>query len=76
MAGRFLKPRVGVLALTLEFYETLAPDLRVQREKWLRDVVIPALAPVTEIHFTAAVYRREDVDAAVTELETAGTCAD
>ncbi len=72
MAGQSLKPRVGILALTLEFYETLAPDLRPGRERWLREVVLPALAPVAEVQFAQAVYRGEDVDAAVGELETAG----
>ncbi len=63
------KPRVGLLALTLELYETLAPDMRSDREKWLHDAVLPALAPIADVRFQQAVYRREDIDAAVRELE-------
>lgn len=66
------QPRVGLLALTLELYETLAPDLREGREKWLRDAVLPALSSIAEIRFQRAVYRREDIDAVVRELEHEG----
>ena len=31
-----LQPKVAVLALTLELYETLAPELRRDRENWVR----------------------------------------
>jgi hypothetical protein len=37
------RPRVGLLGLTLELYETLAPDLRPGREEWVRRAVLPAL---------------------------------
>lgn len=69
------KPRVGLLALTLELYETLAPDMRSGREKWLRDAVLPALAPIADVRFNQAVYRREDIDQAVHELEHEGVDA-
>jgi L-arabinose isomerase len=66
------KPRVGVLALTLELYEQLIPTLRQQLEQWLHRRVLPALASITEPQFTSAAYRREDVDAIVAGHEAAG----
>ncbi len=63
------KPRVGLLALTLELYEALAPQLRCGREKWLREAVLPALSSIAEIRFHQAVYRREDIDASIRQLE-------
>ena len=62
---------MGLLALTLELYETLLPDLRGSREGWLRRVVIPALEREADIRFTRAVFRREDVEAVVAEFEAA-----
>jgi len=73
MATQSSKPRVGLLALTLEFYETILPHLRAQREAWIRETVAPALEPVAEVRFERAVFRREDIDAAVRELERAGS---
>ena len=58
------RPRIGLLALTLEFYEQLAPGLRESRERWLQETVLPDLAPIADVCFRGAVYRREDVDAA------------
>ncbi|NQT40417.1 MAG: hypothetical protein HQ581_23185, partial [Planctomycetes bacterium] len=72
MNARPQKPRVGLLALTLELYETLAPDLRPGREEWLRGAVLPALSSIADIRFHQAVYRREDVDATVREMEHEG----
>ncbi len=88
-----VRPKVGLLALTLELYETLLPELRTSREAWLRRAVIPALegppspkAPAwqaphspeasalqaeVEVLFTRAVFRREDIEAAVAEFEAA-----
>ncbi|NQT14397.1 MAG: hypothetical protein HQ582_16700 [Planctomycetes bacterium] len=69
------KPRVGLLALTLELYEKLAPDLRPSRERWLAESVLPALGSIADVEFHGAVYRREDVDAAVNEFERSGVDA-
>jgi L-arabinose isomerase len=69
------KPRIGLLALTLELYETLAPDLRTDREKWLRDAVLPALSSIADVRFQQAVYRREEIDATVHDLEHEGVDA-
>ena len=66
------RPKVGLLALTLEFYETLAPALREGREQWVRREVLPALEPLADVTFDRAVYRRENVEAAVAALEQAG----
>ena len=66
------RPKAGLLALTLEFYETLAPDLRASRETWVRRVVLPALQQHADILFKRAVFRREDIEAAVAEHEAAG----
>jgi len=65
------KPRVGLLALTLELYESLAPDLRPSREQWVRQAVLPALGSIAEVEFDGAVFRREDVEAAVRRFEAA-----
>jgi L-arabinose isomerase len=66
-----VRPKVGLLALTLELYETLLPDLRASREGWLRRAVIPALQREADILFTRAVFRREDIEAAAAEFEAA-----
>ncbi|MBN1590281.1 MAG: hypothetical protein JW888_12270, partial [Pirellulales bacterium] len=72
MTNQSSKPHVGLLALTLELYETLVPKLRSDREQWIRKSVLPALMPVAKVRFEQAVYRREDIDKAVRELEQAG----
>ena len=69
------KPRVGLLALTLEFYERMAPDLRTEREAWLRRRVLPLLETVAEVSFDSAVCRREEVEAAVSRMEAEGVDA-
>jgi L-arabinose isomerase len=70
-----IRPKVGLLALTLELYETLLPELRASREGWLRRAVIPMLQRGADILFTRAVFRREDIEAAVAEFEAAGADA-
>ena len=67
-----LRPRVGLLALTLELYENLATGLREEREEWLRREVLPALEPIAEVTFGNVVYRREDVDRVVSGFEAEG----
>lgn len=61
--------------MTLELYEQLAPGLRQEREQWLREAVLPALAAGADVRFCRAVCRREDVDATVAEYESAGVDA-
>jgi L-arabinose isomerase len=68
-------PRIGVLALTLELYETLAPTLRPSREAWLKEKAIASLSTVAEVVFERAVYTRDDIDAQVASLEAKGVDA-
>ncbi len=70
MTAKPSKPRVGVLALSLELYEQLAPDLRPQREQWVRQAVLPALEPIADVQFGGAVYRREDIDRVVADFQS------
>jgi L-arabinose isomerase len=66
------RPRVGILALTLELYETLLPGVRQDREHWLRTAVLPALATVADVAFDRAAYTAEDVEQIVRGHEAAG----
>lgn len=66
------KPRVGILGLTLEFYEETAPGLRESREAWVRKTVMPALEPEADVSFTKASCRREEIDATVAGFEADG----
>ena len=66
------RPKVGVLALTLELYESLAPTLRAEREAWFSGQAVPSLANVADVIFDKAVFTREDVEAQVAALEAAG----
>jgi L-arabinose isomerase len=66
------KPKVGVLALTLEFYERSGPQTREGREKFVRERLLPALDDVADVRFEGAVFRREDVERTVAKLEADG----
>jgi L-arabinose isomerase len=70
-----LRPKVGLLALTLELYEDMSPALRTGREDWLRRQVLPALGKAADVVFDGAVFRRADVDAEVAKLEADGVDA-
>ncbi len=72
MTDRVVRPRVGLLGLTLEFYERLAPSLRPDREAWVRRQLLPALAGAADVRFDRAVFRREDVERAVADFERDG----
>ncbi len=63
------KPRVGLLALTLELYEQLAPNLRAGREQWVRQALLPRLQTIADICFDRAVFRAEDVHRVVSSYE-------
>jgi L-arabinose isomerase len=69
------RPTVGLLALTLEYYETLVPTLRASREAWVRRAVLPALQPSATVLFSGAVFRREDIERTIAEYEAAGADA-
>ena len=75
MSAPAIQPKIGLLALTLELYETLAPALRPDRERWLRQTVIPALSRNAEVLFSGAVFRPEDVEATLAEYARAGVDA-
>jgi len=66
------KPRVGILALTLDLYEQLAPGLREGRENWLRNAVLPALSARAEVLFPRAVFRPEGIAELVAQYEAQG----
>ena len=66
---------VGLLALTLELYETLAPELRQDRENWVKREVLPALGEKAEVLFERAVFRGSDIEAAIAGFEAAGADA-
>ncbi len=67
------RPRLGVLALTLDLYESLAPGLREDREAWFRREVLPRLRTFADVEFSGAVFRRQDVESALAACET-GNC--
>ncbi len=69
------RPRVGLLALTLELYERLDSGLREGRDRWVRESVLPALDQFADVEFGGAVFRREDVEAVVSGFEAAGADA-
>jgi len=65
------RPKVGLLALTLELYETLALGLRASRESWVRREILPALQPHADLLFQGAVFRREEIEATIAAYEAA-----
>jgi L-arabinose isomerase len=70
-----LRPRLGVLALTLELYEKLAPQLRRDREDWLKKQVLPLLNQKADVLFELAVFRTDDIGATIASFEAAGVDA-
>ena len=69
------RPRVGLLALTLELYERMAPGLREGREEWVRREVLPALQPFADVSFEKSACRRADIEAIVSGFEADGVDA-
>ncbi len=67
-----LKPKVGLLGLTLEFYERNGPEFREGRERFVREKLAPALAGVAEVRFEGACFTREAVEQAVAGFEADG----
>lgn len=72
MSANSKKPTVGLLGLTLEFYERGGANIREGREEFVRQRILPALAEVAEVSFDSAVFRREDVERKIAEFEAAG----
>lgn len=69
------KPKAGILALTLELYDTTAPDLRENRERWLREKVLIELQKEVEVDFTSAISTKEGIEAEILRFEQAGVDA-
>lgn len=66
------RPKVGLLGLTLEFYESLAPAIRHERDAWVRRDVLPALEPHARVEFSGAVFKADDIEARIREFEASG----
>ena len=69
------RPKIGLLGLTLELYQTLAPALQASREQFVRAKLKPLLAKHATVMFDGAVCRRTEIDAAVARFERAGVDA-
>ena len=50
------RPKVGLLGLTLEFYESRSSAIRTEREAWVRRELLPALKPHARVEFSGAVF--------------------
>ncbi len=72
---KFIKPKLGILALTLELYETLSPGVREKQERWLKNSVIGTLDQFVDVEFRNAVFAKPDIQAEVERLELAGVDA-
>ena len=70
-----MRPKVGLLALTLEFYEQAGPELRQGRERFAREKLVPALAEMADVRFDGACYTRQAVEQAVAAFEADGADA-
>lgn len=66
------RPKVGLLGLTLEFYESRSAAIREEREAWVRRELLPALKPHARVDFAGAVYCAESIDRRVRHFEEAG----
>ncbi|HSW44322.1 MAG TPA: hypothetical protein VLM89_01995 [Phycisphaerae bacterium] len=66
------RPKVGILGLTLEFYEQYAPALRAGRERFVREKLMPALADVADVRFDGAVFTAEAVEKIIRQYEVDG----
>ena len=69
------KPKLGILALTLELYETLAPGVRENREQWLKHDILGPLGRFVDVEFHEAVYSKDTIQAEVRRFEQIGVDA-
>ncbi len=72
MTATATRPKVGVLGLTLEFYEQLGPEIREGREQFVRERIVPALGAVADVCFEGACYARGDIERTVAKYEADG----
>lgn len=63
------RPKIGLIALSLELYETLMPSLRADRENWVKKSVLPTLKKEFDVLFGKAVYSRETIRNEVRRFE-------
>ena len=63
------KPRVGLLALSLELYEELAPDVRSGRERWIREAILPRLSESADLLFDGIVFTSDAIARTVRRFE-------
>jgi len=66
------KLKVGLLGLTLEYYERGGTATREGREAFVRRRILPALSDIADVRFDGAVFKREDIDRVVSEFEADG----
>jgi L-arabinose isomerase len=59
----------------LELYEKLAPELRRDREDWVRRQLLPALKDKAEVLFERAVFRADEIEAVIKGFEASGADA-
>ncbi len=69
------RPKLGLLALTMEFYERLAPELRPEREAWVREKLLGPLRTHADIAGLATASTAEAVASAVAQFEADGADA-
>ena len=67
-----IRPKVGLLGLTLELYEQLAPALREEREEWVRRAVVPALEAIGDVLFPGVAFTADAVAERIAHFEAAG----
>lgn len=66
------RPKVGILGLTLEFYEAIAPRIRLERDAWVRRDVLPSLEPHARVEYPGAAFRAADIESRIREFEASG----
>jgi len=66
------KPKIGILALTLELYEILAPGLRENRQRWLASEILPPLREIMDVRFDGAVFTRAAIEQTITSYQQQG----
>jgi len=67
------RPRIGLLGLTLEFYEEGFPQVRRERENWVRREVLPRLRKAgVDIRFEGAAFTAEAVERQIQAFEASG----
>lgn len=66
------KPKVGLLGLTLEFYERMGTEVCEGRERFVCERLIPILSSVADVRFEGAAFTRDEVERQVMAYEADG----